>query len=107
MAASQVRVTARRSVVAAHSERRRQRQEREDQIAALAIEVSVALVSGRAAMDDAERTAGKALNSMMGMGLSVAEVIEWCAADFTAREVARLRRIADHAQPETTGEVQP
>ena len=37
MASSQVRVAARRSVVDAQAERRRQRQEREDAIAALAI----------------------------------------------------------------------
>lgn len=70
MAASLVRVTARQSVVAAHGERRRQRQERKDRIAAFAIEVSVALASGRAAMDSAEQAAGRALNSMLGMGLA-------------------------------------
>ena len=104
MVASQVRVSARRSVVDAHSERRRQRQEREDRIAALAIEVSVALASGRAAMDSAEQAAGRALNGMLGMGLSVAEVIEWCATGLTSREVARLRGAADQAA-DAAGEV--
>lgn len=104
MVASQVRVAARRNVVEAQSERRRQRQEREDRIAALAIEVSVALASGRAAMESAEQAAGRALNGMLGMGLSVAEVIEWCATGLTGREVARLRRAADQP-PVAAGEV--
>ena len=51
MVASQARVAARRSVVDARVERRREQQEREDQIAAVAIEVSVALASGREATD--------------------------------------------------------
>ncbi len=106
MVASQVRVAARRNVVEAQSERRRQRQEREDQIAALAIEVSVALASGRAAMDSAEQAAGRALNGMLGMGLSVAEVIEWCATGFTSREVARLRRAATQSPPAAGGEAE-
>ncbi len=95
MASSQVRVAARRSVVDAQAERRRQRQEREDAIAALAIEVNVALASGRAALDKAEQTAGEALCRMLAMGVSAGEVVDWCASDLTAKEVGRLRRIAE------------
>ena len=93
MVASRVRVAARRSVVDAHIERRRQRREREERIAALAIEVNVALASGRAAMDKAESAAGQALNKMLDLGVSIAEVVEWCAGDLTPMEVGRLRRI--------------
>lgn len=93
MVASKVRVAARRTVVDAHAERRRQRQEREDRIAALAIEVNVALASGRAALDKAEQAAGQALSQMLVMGLNVGEVVEWCAGDLSAKEVGRLRRI--------------
>lgn len=93
MVASRVRVAARRSVVDAHIERRRQRREREERIAALAIEVNVALASGRAAMDKAESAAGQALNKMLDLGVSIAEVVEWCAGDLTPKEVGRLRRI--------------
>ena len=107
MVASQARVAARRSVVDARVERRRAQREREDQIAAVAIEVGVALASGREATAKAELAAGRALNRMLGMGLSVTEVIEWCAADLTAREVARLRGLADQAQPEAADEVKP
>lgn len=47
MSAVNVRGAVRRSVVDAHAERCRQRQELEDQVAALAIEVNVALASCR------------------------------------------------------------
>ena len=97
MTASRVRVAARRSVVDAQAERRRQRQEREDQIAALAIEVNVTLASGRAALNKAEVAAGMALAQMLAMGMSVGEVVEWCASDLTVKDVSRLRRIADTA----------
>ncbi len=103
MASSQVRVAARRSVVDAQAERRRQRQEREDAIAALAIEVNVALASGRAAMDKAELAAGRALCRMLAMGLSTGEVVDWCASDLTAKEVGRLRRIAEASPHNVNG----
>ena len=94
MTASAARVAARRNVMDAHSQRRRLRQEREDRLAALAVEVNVALATGRAAMDKAERAAGQALNQMLAMGASLAEVVEWCAGDLTAKDIARLRQAA-------------
>jgi len=97
MTASRVRVAARRSVVDAQAERRRQRREREDRIAALAIEVNVTLAYGRAALNKAEAAAGMALAQMVAMGMSVGEVVEWCASDLTVKDVSRLRRIADTA----------
>ena len=92
MVASAARVAARRNVMDAHSRRRRLRQEREDQLAALAVEVNVALATGRAALQKAQRAAGQALDQMLRMGVSVAEVVEWCAGDLTARDIARLRQ---------------
>ena len=62
--------------------------EREERIAALAIEVNVALASGRAAMEGAESAAGQALNKMLDLGVSIAEVVEWCAGDLTPGESA-------------------
>lgn len=103
MVASTVRVAARRGVMDAHNERRRLRQERESQLAALAVEVSVALATGRAAIERAELSAGQALDRMLGMGISVAEVVEWCAGDVTAKDIARLRHIAAaHPEAEAT-----
>lgn len=92
MTASAARVAARRNVMDAHSQRRRLRQEREDRLAALAVQVNVALATGQAAMQKAERTAGQALDKMLEMGASIAEVVEWCAGDLTAKDIARLRQ---------------
>lgn len=97
MSGVNVRVAARRSVVDAHAERRRRRQELEDQVAGLAIEVNVALASGRAALGKAELDAGRALNKMFELGMTMVEVIDWCALEITSREISRLRRIADDA----------
>ena len=104
MVASAARVAARRNVMDAHNQRRRLRQGREDRLAALAVEVNVALATGRAAMQKAERTAGQALNKMLGMGATVAEVVEWCAGDLTAKDIARLRQAAA-AQDESDADI--
>ena len=107
MVASAARVAARRNVMDAHSQRRRLRQEREDRLAALAVEVNVALATGRAAMQKAERAAGQALNQMLAMGASVAEVVEWCAGDLTAKDIARLRQAAAAHEGAYAGGAQP
>ena len=59
----------------------------------LAIEVKVALASGRTATDKAELVAGRALIKMLYLGVSVVEVVERCAGDLTPKETGRLRRI--------------
>lgn len=91
---SDVRVAARRAVLEAQSERRRARQEREERLTALAVEVSYALRSAAAAVAEGEARAGRALDDMVGMGLNVSEVVEWCAGDVNIRDVVRLRRAA-------------
>ena len=96
---SNKRVAARRAVLDAQAERRRVRQEREDQLMGLAVAVNVALATGRTALEKAELVAGQALEQMVGMGVSVAEVVEWCAGNITVKDVARLRQVAA-AQPE-------
>ena len=102
MGKSDARVAARRAVLEAQSERRRARQEREDRLTALAVEVSYALRSAAAAVDEGEARAGRALDDMVGMGLTVNEVVEWCAGDVNARDVVRLRRAAAE-RPGLTG----
>ena len=72
---------------------------REDQLMGLAVAVNVALATGRTALEKAELVAGQALEQMVGMGVSVAEVVEWCAGNITVKDVARLRQVAA-AQPE-------
>ena len=111
MTKSDARVTVRRAVLDAQTQRRRARREREDRISALAVEVSVTLASGqaalgagRAALAQAEVTAGHAIEEMIAMGLSVADIVDWCAGDITPRVVARLRKVAADSNPGTTTE---
>lgn len=56
-------------------------------------------------MEKAELNAGQALNKMFDLGMSTAEVIDWCAPDVTAREIARLRRIADEVAATAEAEI--
>ena len=111
MTKSAAKVAVRRAVLEAQTQRRRARREREDRISGLAVEVSVtlasgqaALTAGRAALAQAEITAGHAVEEMIAMGLSVAEVVDWCAADITPRIVARLRKVAADSDLKTTSE---
>jgi hypothetical protein len=96
---SQDRVQARRAIQERAIARRRQREERDERIAELAIAISVALVGGRRALMEAEAEAGEALTQMIAAeGLSVTEAIEWVGFEgLTAREVARLRSSSRHA----------
>lgn len=76
--------------------RRREREQRDERIAKLAVAVTVALKSGRRALEDAEAEAGEALTQMIAEeGLSVTEAIEWVGESrLSSREVARLRRLS-------------
>ena len=57
-----------------------------------------------AAVRDAERPAGEALQAMsIDEGLSLREAVEWCASGaLTVREVTRLRQLA-HDPPSGSG----
>jgi hypothetical protein len=96
MSKSQDRVEARRSIQERAIARRREREQQDERIAKLALDVSVALREGRRAVEAAERRAGRALTLMITTeGLAVTEVIDWVGdSTLTAREVARLRGLA-------------
>jgi hypothetical protein len=96
MSKSQDRVEARRAIQERAVARRREREQQDDRIAELALEVNVALRTGRRALEDAELSAGRALTRMIKTeGLSVTEAIEWVGdSRLTAREIARLRGLA-------------
>lgn len=95
MGRAQSRIAARRAVHEAQLERRRERATRDKELQALAVEVQVTLVDGRAKLRTAEIAAGVTLNRMISdLSVSTAEVVDWCAGAVTAREVARLRRLA-------------
>jgi len=102
MSKSQDRVEARRSIQERAIARRRKREQQDERIAKLALDVNVALREGRRAVEAAERRAGRALTLMITTeGLAVTEVIDWVGdSTLTAREIARLRGIAiDSPEP--------
>jgi hypothetical protein len=96
MSKSQDRVEARRSIQERAIARRREREQQDDRVAKLALDVNVALREGRRAVEAAERRAGRALTLMITTeGLAVTEVIDWVGdSTLTAREIARLRGLA-------------
>jgi len=99
---SQDRVEARRAIQERAIARRREREQKEERIAKLALAVNIALRAGRRALDGAELAAGHALTQMIKTeGLSVIEAIEWVGdARLSAREIARLRGLArDSSEP--------
>lgn len=93
MTKSQDRVEARRAIQERAIARRREREQREERIANLAVTVRVALKTGQRALEDAEAEAGEALTQMIATeGITITEAIEWVGdGKLTAREVGRLR----------------
>ncbi len=95
MGRAQSRIAARRAVHEAQLERRRERATRDKELQALAVEVQVTLMDGRARLRTAEIAAGVTLERMItDLGVPTAEVADWCCGAVTAREAARLRRLA-------------
>ena len=96
MSKSQDRLEARRAIQERAIARRRERQQHDERIAKLALDVNLALRDGRRALQAAEQIAGRALTHMIKTeGLSVTEAIDWVGdSELTAREVARLRGLA-------------
>jgi hypothetical protein len=96
MTKSQNRMAARRAIQERAIARRREREQQDERVARLALDVNVSLREGRSAVEAAELSAGRALTHMIKKeGLSVAEVIDWVGdSTLTAREIARLRGLA-------------
>ena len=96
MSKSQDRVEARRAIQERAIARRREREQQDERIAKLALDVNLALRKGRLAVGEAEQLAGRGLTQMITTeGLSVTAAIEWVGdSQLTAREVARLRGLA-------------
>jgi hypothetical protein len=71
----------------------------------LAVEVLTALGERDAAVRDAERRAGEALQTMtLDEGLSVREAVEWCGSSVTAREVTGYANSRTTCRAGTTDE---
>ena len=99
---SQDRVEARRAIQERAIARRREREQKDERIAKLALAVNIALRTGRRALEGAELDAGQTLTKMISTeGITVTEAIEWVGdAKLSAREVARLRGLCrDSSEP--------
>jgi hypothetical protein len=109
-----MRQAARRSALDAQAVLRKERAEREHRLETLAVAVLTALGERDAAVRDAERSAGAALQTIDDEGLSVREAVEWCGSSVTVREavewcgssvtvreVTRLRQLAHDTPPDS------
>jgi hypothetical protein len=96
MSQQAMRQAARRSALDAQAVLRKEGADRERRLERLAVAVLTALGERDAAVRDAERRAGKALQTMTNdEGLSLGEAVEWCGSgSLTVREVTRLRQLA-------------
>ena len=104
MSQQSVRQAARRSALDAQAILHKERADRERRLEALAVVVLTALGERDAAVCDAERRAGQALQTMTeDEGQSVREAVAWCGSGaLTMREVTRLRQLA-HDPPGGSG----
>ena len=100
-----IRQHARRAARAGVERRRQERAATERRLAGLAEEVMVALGERDRAVSEAEARAGGAIRRWVedeSMGL--AEMVEWCDGALTQRDAVRLRRVADHPMPASSGD---
>ena len=98
MSQQSVRQAARRSALDAQATLRKERNDRERRLEALAVAVLTALGERDALVRESERRAAEALQTMTDdEGLSMREVAEWCGGGaLTVRELTRLRQLAHH-----------
>ena len=99
MAKQALKQAARIRVQEALAAKQKERLERERRQAALAIDVLTAVAERDEAIARTEAAAAASVRSLLGEGLSVAEVVELCGGQVDAKEVQRLSRIeADPAK---------
>ncbi len=94
-----IRQQARRTARQVAERRRLARVEKERRMSDLAEQVMVAVGERDQAVAAAEARAGAALQEWTEVeGLTLVEMVEWCGGLLTAREAARLRKLADSAE---------
>ncbi|MEO8749716.1 MAG: hypothetical protein ABI384_04900, partial [Allobranchiibius sp.] len=90
-----IKQEARRAALDAQSTRRAEHAERERRLQGLVVQVLVAIRERDRAVSDADQRAGQALTEMISIeGLTAHDASQWCGGEVSAREVARLRRVA-------------
>lgn len=86
------RQTARRTALDAVSRARHERVQRDDRIAAAAVDVLTALAERDAAVTACEARAGAALRTIVEVeGLRMAEAVQWLDDQLTVKEATRMR----------------
>lgn len=94
MAAKQtVRQMARQKVTEALAAKRAERAVREKALGEAAVELLTVLAERDAAVAAADVAAAAAVKTMLGLGLSMAEVAEYCGGELDAKDVSRLSRL--------------
>lgn len=89
-----MRQVARRTVAEALAAKRAERAEREKALGDAAVELLTALAERDEAVAAAELAAGAAVKTMLGLGLSLSDVAEYCGGELDAKDLARLSRVA-------------
>jgi hypothetical protein len=106
MSQQSARQAARRSALDAQAALRKERNDRERRLEALAVAVLTALGERDALVRDAERRAGQALRTMTDEeGLSLREAADWCGGGITVRTITRLVRLDGGHQGRRDGRV--
>jgi len=101
MSRQTIKQQARRAALDVQAKRRRERAEREKRLETLAVQVLTAIGERDAAVAEAERRAGDALQAMtVAEGLTLREAVDWCGDEFGMREAIRLRRLVDGDEAE-------
>jgi hypothetical protein len=96
MSQHSARQAARRSALDAQATLRKERNDRERRLEALAVAVLTAVGERDALVRDAERRAGQALRTMTDEeGLSLREAADWCGG-ITVRAITQLVRLDGH-----------
>lgn len=93
MGRQQIKQAARKTALEGQERRRRERAAQDKLLEGLAVEVLVAVAERDEAVREAEARAGVAVRSMLGQGLSAADVAQCCGARVGVREVRRLAQV--------------
>ena len=95
MGSAEIRQRARQQALGAARRQRQEQARRERRMRDLVEQVLTAIGERDAAVAAAEQRAGDALAQMTDVeGLTLAQVVDWCGDDLSAREATRLRRLA-------------
>ncbi len=101
MGKQQIRQRARQQALGAAVRQRQAQQGRDRRVRSLVEQVLTAIGEREAAVADTERRAGAALAQMTRVeGLTLAQAVEWCGDELSAREATRLRRLATETATE-------